>query len=320
MPAKTGAWLQLFRIANLPSAIANICMGMLLAGGSWHPYSALVWLCLASACLYSAGMVWNDWHDVERDRVERPHRPLASGVISLVAARNVGMLLILGGIISSFLAGQSLEASPNDWTSLRSLFVAIGLALSVILYDLVFKRNWFAPLLMGLCRTLNVLLGASAGPIAESGWCGFSTAVWAVAISIGVFVAGVTWLARNEASNSRRFQLVFGASIMLIGVGGLASMIYIQPVADSLPLKRQSYLFPILVAAIALPIARRCLVAIASAKPSDVQAAVITSLRSLIVIDASICVLASPGDLRYSIVVLGLLPLGLLLSRFSRHT
>jgi 4-hydroxybenzoate polyprenyltransferase len=295
-------------------------MGMLLANGSWHPVAALLLLCAASACLYSAGMVWNDWHDVERDRVERPYRPLASGAISLVAARNVGILLIVGGILFPVLACLSLPVTNGGWVALRMLLVTIALITAILHYDLVFKGTWFAPILMGLCRFLNVLLGSSAGPIVESGLFGFSPAVWAVAGSIGIFVAGITWLACNEAGTSRRGQLVFGALVMMIGLFGLVFMIYWPAVGDSLPMKRQSYFFPLLISAISLPIVRRGLIAIATTNPADVQATVIAALRSLIVFDASICVLASPGDLRYSIVVLGLLPLGLLLSRYSRHT
>ena len=76
------AYAQLVRLPNVFTALADICLGALVAGTTDVPRMAFVCVLLASACLYSGGMVWNDFFDVEQDRRERPFRPLPSGRIS----------------------------------------------------------------------------------------------------------------------------------------------------------------------------------------------------------------------------------------------
>ena len=55
---------------------------------------------------------------------------------------------------------------------------------------------------MGGCRMLNVLLGMSVLP---GPW---RIAHWAAAAGVGVYIAGVTWFARNDARRSDRWQLI----------------------------------------------------------------------------------------------------------------
>ena len=73
-------YAQLVRLPNLPSALADVCLaafalaaqpavGRLVDG---FPFGTFVLLLLSSACLYSSGMVWNDYFDLEQDRRERP--------------------------------------------------------------------------------------------------------------------------------------------------------------------------------------------------------------------------------------------------------
>ena len=85
-PPSTGgplqAWLELCRLPNVFTALADPLAGALLAGASWKNGPGLVLLMLASGCLYTGGIVLNDWHDIEKDRVERPDRPLPSGRVS----------------------------------------------------------------------------------------------------------------------------------------------------------------------------------------------------------------------------------------------
>src|SRR5262249_61032160 len=60
-------YAQLIRLPNVFTALADICLGALAVGalpGRWLPFTFLL---LASACLYSAGMVWNDYFDFEQD-------------------------------------------------------------------------------------------------------------------------------------------------------------------------------------------------------------------------------------------------------------
>ena len=68
------AFLELLRLPNVFTAIADVVMGFLLvawtvSGPDWPP---LVWAVAASTALYLAGMVLNDLFDLEVDRRERP--------------------------------------------------------------------------------------------------------------------------------------------------------------------------------------------------------------------------------------------------------
>src|SRR5438067_5126018 len=72
------AYAQLVRLPNVFTALADIAVGTLAAHRltpeqRWQPG---LWLFAASACLYSAGMVWNDYFDVEQDPRDRPFPPL----------------------------------------------------------------------------------------------------------------------------------------------------------------------------------------------------------------------------------------------------
>ena len=92
------AYLQLFRIPNLASVIADIVAGFLLAHGTFNHSYALLPLMVCSCLLYTAGMVLNDYYDLEQDRRERPHRPLPSGAIDLAWAGRLGYLLMGVGV------------------------------------------------------------------------------------------------------------------------------------------------------------------------------------------------------------------------------
>ena len=78
-PSRVRAYLQLFRLPNVFTAMADIAMGLLVTYGDQTTPAAPVLLLLASSLIYTAGMVLNDVYDYEVDVQERPHRPLPSG-------------------------------------------------------------------------------------------------------------------------------------------------------------------------------------------------------------------------------------------------
>ena len=83
----------------------------------------------------------------------------------------------------------------------------------IVLYNAGLKRTPLGPVAMGGCRMLNVLLGMS---VLRGPW---RIEHWAVAAGIGIYIAGVTWFARNDARRSDRWQLVAATLVMLAGVG-----------------------------------------------------------------------------------------------------
>jgi 4-hydroxybenzoate polyprenyltransferase len=270
------AYLQLVRLPNLFTAMADVAMGYLFT----HPDRGSVdgWvlgsLLGASVLLYSAGVVLNDVFDVEIDRRERPGRPIPSGRISLERARYLGFRLLPGGLILAWLA----VLAENDF---RPGVVAMLLAACVVLYDGRLKRTPLGPPAMGACRALNVLLGMS---LVEGSW---QAVHLGVAGAIGTYIAGVTWFARTEARPSSRFQLGLATAVILAGIGALRFVPgWTERVAPLL--MEQSGRWPLLIGLLALLIGFRCCRAVADPSPCRVQPAVRLCILTLIVLDAAL--------------------------------
>jgi len=269
-----GRWLalaQLIRLPNVFTAWADICLAG-LAIGIWPdlliPFLLLL---LASTFLYWAGMVWNDYFDVEQDRRERPFRPLPSGKISLGSAAAIGICLLLAGLACAAVSG-------SDGFQPGALIIASCLAANILFYDAWLKRTWAGPIAMGACRFLNVLLGLSLAPAGIEGWDIL------LALVVGIYIGGVTWFARKEASGSDPRFLLAAAGVMLTG---LLLSLAVPAAANAAGLPRStSPLFPYLVAGlgfyVGFPVAR----AIENPSPNRVQAAVKQAVLGLILLDA----------------------------------
>jgi 4-hydroxybenzoate polyprenyltransferase len=233
----------------------------------------------ASCLLYLSGMVLNDVFDANVDAVERPERPIPSGRIPLRSATLVGSSMLIAGVALGWLV--TLHA--NDW---RPGVVATILSTVILLYDGKLKRSRFAPLLMGECRFLNVLLGMSLFLIP------WGNCELLLSGGIGLYIMGVTIFARTDARRSARSRLVTGFVILASGILMLA---FLPPLTDYRPPLEISIAgWFLLWAAIGLIIVRRCVLAIIEPAPSRVQAAVRHCVQSLIVLDAAICVGYSP--------------------------
>lgn len=201
------AWLQLMRLPTVFTALSNILCGYLITHslpvadlpGQWN-----LWLLLCSTFgLYMGGMVLNDVFDASLDAIERPERPIPSGRISRTAAAGFGGLLTVIGVSAAAFVG------------LPSLLVAIAIVPAVVLYNAVLKNTLAAPLGMGTCRFLNLMLGASAvGSFAEL----FQTTSVTAAAGLGLYVVGVTIFAMNEAGTSTSRGLLAGLALMAAGM------------------------------------------------------------------------------------------------------
>jgi 4-hydroxybenzoate polyprenyltransferase len=303
---KFRTYAQLVRLPNVFTALADIALGALASGaldsaGAWP---AFVLLLLASACLYSGGMVWNDFFDVEQDRQERPFRPLPSGRVKPREALRIGAGLLAAAVLLAGLAGWLDD--PARWTP----FVLAGiLSGAILLYDGWLKRTWAGPLGMGACRFLNVLLGLAVVPGSIGSWG------LVLALAVGVYIAGVTWFARTEARASNQEQLLLAAGVMLAGL----LLALLLPV---LAYKRAaevttSPLFPYLLVGygfvVGIPVGR----AIEQPSPFRVQAAVKTAVLGLVAFDA---ILATALAGNAGLVILVLLPPALYLGRWIYST
>ena len=76
MNPRLRTYAQLVRLPNVFTALADITLG----GLALHALGLLsaasiasgAFLLLASACLYTGGMVWNDFFDIDQDRRSAP--------------------------------------------------------------------------------------------------------------------------------------------------------------------------------------------------------------------------------------------------------
>ena len=268
-------YAQLVRLPNLPTALADIALGALATGALVEPrrWPLYLVLMLASACLYCGGMAWNDFFDRAEDRLERSDRPLPSGKITPRQAALTATGLVTAGVLFAFLAGliQGSWATPT--------LLALLLTGAIFLYDAWLKHTLAGPVGMGACRFLNVLLGMSPAA-ADMLW---SRGLY-LAFLVGLYIVGVTWLARTEARVSSRAALIAAASVM-----GLSLMMALPlptlPLPAVPPAEASSPLFPYLLVGLGFFVGFPVVAAIRSPTPDRVQSAVKRSLMGLILLD-----------------------------------
>jgi 4-hydroxybenzoate polyprenyltransferase len=199
---KVAAWLSLTRVANLPTVWSNLLVGLACgligallsdrSGAVPHDVGALFlfltvgqWpMFLAGSLFYLGGMVLNDVADRRFDLVHRPDRPLASGRVSLPAARVAVVVCLLGGLL--IVSGYGSDA----------VTVAILLIGAIAAYNLSHKHFAVGVVFMGLCRALLYPLGAAVFLTTEP------DVVWLIslpfAVIVGLYVMAVTFVARAE--------------------------------------------------------------------------------------------------------------------------
>ncbi|MGI9177916.1 MAG: UbiA family prenyltransferase [Pirellulales bacterium] len=305
-------WLRLVRLPNLATAAADSLAGYLVCAGltavEWPPVAC--WLAvLASLAFYAAGMVLNDVYDVEVDRLERPERPLPSGLIPLGRAAAVGNSLMAVGAAAA--CGAAI-AADTPWPA----FVGAALTVAVWLYDRHAKQTAVGPAVMGACRGLNWLLGmtAAGGPA--------HLHEWLIPVGMAFYVAGITCYARDEAGRSRTATLLLGAALMLAGLAIAAGYVWL-PLRDGLGLglvgtRISATTWLTLWGILAGSVAARALVGIADPSPNRVRAAVSNAILSIITFDA-VLVLAACGE-SWAVVVLLLVAFFLLGRRIVSPT
>ena len=164
---------------------------------------AMFFAMAASVCFYAAGLLMNDLADFEEDRRERPLRPLPSGETSRASVRLVMMALAMFGL--AFCAAGGGQA----------LLCGAAILCAITAYNLWLKKIVLVgALAMGLCRGLNLLLGA-----AFAGW--ITTPAVAAACLAGIYIAAVTNLARHETKTNPPRAAMF-LPLAALALGALA--------------------------------------------------------------------------------------------------
>lgn len=185
-----GALLKLGRVSNLPTIWTNTLAAILLAGGHLTTL-ALAMLFAAMSLFYVGGMYLNDAFDAEIDAIERPERPIPSGVISRAAVFALGFAMLGLGILG-LAATSGLAAADTGYTP---IFAGIALAAVIVFYNCYHKSNPLSPVVMGLCRVFVFIAVASAvvTPIPGPLWVG--------AALILCYIIGLTYAAKQENLN-----------------------------------------------------------------------------------------------------------------------
>jgi 4-hydroxybenzoate polyprenyltransferase len=289
----TRAYLQLARAPNVFTAMADVLLGFLFTHENLEPWPQFALLLTASSLLYLAGMVLNDFFDREQDARERPFRPIPSGRVSAARAANLGYTMLACGTA----LGWATSGLAGD---IRPAVVATLLAAMVLAYDAALKRTYVGPVAMGACRVLNVLLGMSTS---QQSW---SAVHGALAVGIGLYIAGVTIFARSEARHSGRPQLALGLGVLLAGIALVASLpAWVH--GDEWPSVAVPPRWFLFWALLAMLIGWRCVRAVRDPAPATVQSAVRNCIFSLVIIDAGACL--AVHDLYWaSLILLLLLP------------
>jgi 4-hydroxybenzoate polyprenyltransferase len=296
-------WAQLVRLPNVFTLISDCVAAAVVTGTLIWPLSVFIPALLASLCAYWAGMILNDVVDLEEDRQSRPHRPLVAERISPAIAGHVatGMLMI-GPIL--ILAVTTFHTSQPLWMG-AAFLSAVLLSLAVRSYDSPLKGTPLGPLLMGLCRSLNILM-VGCTMLATSQIEVFPPPLLAFAAGVGLYILGVTVYARREEQQSSAVGLVLGIVLEVAGIvviGCLPLWAAEEQVWTLNP--RQGY--PLLLGLIGLTVINRGVSGVLHPIPRKVQLAVKHAILTLILVDAAV-VLMWAGAWYGSAVVALLLP------------
>ncbi len=216
---KIHALLSTARVANIPSVVSNVWLGVVV-GLMYRKHPGPVpWMetgCLmfAGVCLYVAGNFFNDWMDDEWDRKHRPERALPQGLFSRAAYRNTALVLVVLGIAAA------------TWVSRTAGLMAAAIAACVLIYTIWHKRAAWAVIPMGLCRALLPVMGVSVVGL------GLKSAIVPLAPAAALFcyIVGLSLSARNESRGGEQTMPLIWFLVPPVSLGLLSFLWTTAPV------------------------------------------------------------------------------------------
>ncbi|MFT3749892.1 MAG: UbiA-like protein EboC [Agriterribacter sp.] len=293
--------LRLTRPANVVTAVSDILAGIAISGyllqtnGDAHPWQPVLLLITSTMGLYAGGVVFNDVFDAGLDAVERPERPIPSGVVSKSAATLWGALLLVAGIVAA--------ANVHKGISTLSVALAIAIAVCALVYDKWCKHHFIAgPFTMGLCRGLNLLLGMSIVPSALISW-------WFLAFVPITYIAAITTVSRGEVHGDNKTNLYLAVFLYALVLATLLAFSIQQQ-------HWQTAVF--LIAGFAAMILPPLLKAIKQPQGSLIGKAVKAGVIALILMNAAWA--AAFGQLCLACIIVLLLPVSVLLAKLFAVT
>jgi len=260
MRALIKQYAALTRISNLPTCWTNVLTGVAIGSFATSKPLAIVPSVLLSIIIslfYMAGMALNDLIDLNIDRKERPGRPIASGMISPQAALIFVVLLFIAAMV------LLLIFFPH------CIYLALLLAIMIVLYDVTHKRFSFSVIFMAACRVLIYVIAAYAvfGGSTKEFW----TKVALASTILALYIAFMTIIARSENEqqiDKRRWLAI--AIVLLV------------PAAFALSMPAEFYSY--IIAVILLVLLIRAAVLVLN-KPPRIKPAVLTWLAGICLLD-----------------------------------
>lgn len=192
-------YFQLVRFPGVFTAFSNILIGyffILQSSSETYPFPFLL---ITTGMFFSAGMIFNDYFDLDTDKKNRPNRPLPSSKISKQNALLLGIsLLIIGNIFSIF-------------SGYYSLILSLMMTALILFYNCKAKSYYFIGIFcLALIRFLNVFLGFS---IVQP-----SLEIIQFSIPIAIFVSGISIIAKDEIDLIKIKSLIFNKILNIITI------------------------------------------------------------------------------------------------------
>ena len=194
-------WFKLGRVSNLPTVWSNTLVGLAVgvsgnaastASGLQMPSALTILFALVAMSLfYVGGMFLNDAFDAEIDAIERPERPIPSGIVSKRSVFVAGFSLLAAGVavvavVKLLITGGAL---------LPALVASLLLGFCIVLYNVWHKANPISPLIMGMCRVLVYLTTALL--VASS----MNLFMLLACLALLAYLIGLTAIAKQENLN-----------------------------------------------------------------------------------------------------------------------
>lgn len=126
---KINGLLKLIRFELPFSAGVCVVMGQMLALGEFAEVHLILYGFLSVFLISASILVMNDYFDVETDKINAPHRPIPSNLVTPNEALYFSLLLLFIGILLGYLI------------SITALVISIVLSVVGFLYNRYFKKS-----------------------------------------------------------------------------------------------------------------------------------------------------------------------------------
>ncbi len=144
-------YIEIIRPLNGLMTAAAVWIGSIVAGGSTVPTQPVILAMLSAFLISGAGMVINDYYDINIDKINKPNRPLPSGKIKPRQALSYSALLFLAGIAISY------------FVNINELAVAVVVSVLVYVYSARLKKTMLVGhLIISLLVALSFVYGGLA--------------------------------------------------------------------------------------------------------------------------------------------------------------